>query len=73
MQPDHIELMRLLKEMMEAQQYFLANRGAVSSQPISAVEAAALHASDVLRNEWKTVKLGENAYRDAVRTTSYTL
>src|SRR5471032_3450167 len=72
-QPYHIELMRLLKEMMEAQQDFLANCGAVSSQPIAAVEAAALHASEVLREEWKTVKAGEEAYRDAVRATRYTL
>jgi hypothetical protein len=72
-QPDHAELLRLLKEMMDAQQFYMSNHGANADQPIAAVEAAALYAATVLKTEWETVKFGEKAYREAVQTTRYTL
>ena len=50
------------------------NDDSVDAQaPIDATEAAALAAEEVLKAEWGTVKAGEEAYRDAVRTTQYTL
>ena len=72
-QPDHKELLRLLTEMMTAQQVYMAKYEADVDKAIAAVEAAADYASEVLKTEWETVKLGEMAYRDAVRTTTYTL
>jgi hypothetical protein len=72
-QPDHKELLRLLTEMMTAQQVYFGKYEADVDQAIAAVEAAALYASEVLKTEWETVKLGETAYRDAVKATKYTL
>lgn len=72
-QTDHQKLLRLLKEMMDAQQHYLQNHGAIVDNPIEAVEAAALYAAGVLKSEWTTVKVGEEAYRDAIQTTKYTL
>jgi len=72
-QPDHNELRRLLGVMMEAQQVYMTNKDGDVSDPIDAVEKAALYAEGVLKSEWNTVKFGERAYRDSVRATKYTL
>lgn len=72
-QTDHGELLRLLTEMMTAQQIYMSSREFRVEGPIAAIEAAALHAAQVLKTEWNTVKVGEKAYQDAVRTTASTL
>lgn len=72
-QPDHAELLRLIEEMMTAQQNYVINKKRSVSEPIDAVEKAALYAERVLKAEWNTVKAGEKAYQDAVRTTKFTL
>jgi hypothetical protein len=72
-QTDHNELRHLLNEMMGALQSFMGNNSVGATLPIDAMESAALAAEAVLKAEWRTVKSGEEAYRDAVRATKYTL
>lgn len=58
---------------MEAQQAYVMDKNGDVSGPITAVENAATYAERVLKSEWETVKLGERAYRAAVRTSTRTL
>lgn len=58
---------------MVALQSFMANNSIDAKVPLDALEAAALAAEGVLKSEWRTVTAGEEAYRDAVRATKYTL
>lgn len=72
-QDDHKELLRLLSAMMGAQQAYMFYKEGDVNEAIGSVEKAASYAECVLKAEWETVKLGEPAYRDTVRTTKYTL
>ena len=72
-QDDHKKLLQLLLEMMTAQQRFMDDPAADVKLPLSHVEQAADQAEKVLKNEWRTVKGGEKAYRSAIRTTSWVL
>jgi hypothetical protein len=72
-QDDHKELLRLLSEMMGATQRYVEDPAADVQLPLSHVEKASDQAEKVLKNEWRTVKNGEAAYRSAVKTTSLVL
>ena len=72
-QDDHKELLRLLSEMMAAQQRYMEDLSADVQLPLSHVEKASEQAENVLKNEWRTVKGGEEAYRNSITTTSWVL
>lgn len=72
-QDDHKELLRLLFEMMAATQRYVEDPAADVQLPLSHVEKASDQSEKVLKNEWRTVKGGEDAYRTAVKTTSWVL
>lgn len=72
-QDDHKELLGLIEAMMKAQQSYLNNPDGGANDAIDALERTSLFAERVLKTEWQTVKFGERAYRDAVRTTGHIL
>jgi t-SNARE complex subunit (syntaxin) len=72
-QDDHKELLRLLSEMMAAQQRYIDDLTADVQLPLSNVEKASEQAEKVLKSEWRTVKGGEEAYKSAINTTSWVL
>jgi len=72
-QGDHKELLQLLSGMMAAQQRYMEDSAADVQLPLGQVEKALEQAEKVLKNEWRKVKVGEEAYRDAVKTTSWVL
>ncbi|KAB8041990.1 hypothetical protein [Janthinobacterium aquaticum] len=72
-QDDHKELLKLLREMMEAQQRYMSDPAADVQLPLNQVEKASDQAEKVLKNEWRTVKGGEKAYRSAINITTWVL
>jgi hypothetical protein len=72
-QGDHKELLQLLSEMMAAQQRYMDDPAADVQLPLNHVEKASEQAEKVLKNEWRTVKSGEEAYRGAIKSTSWVL
>jgi hypothetical protein len=59
--------------MMAATQRYMEDPEADVQLPLSHVESASDQSEKVLKNEWRTVKSGEEAYRTAVKTTSWVL
>lgn len=72
-QGDHRRLRRRLAVMMGRQQAYVVNKNSGVDTVLDAVEQAASYAEIVLKNEWETVKFGEAAYRQSLRTTGWTL
>lgn len=72
-QDDHKELLQLLSEMMTSQQRYMDDSAADVQLPLNHVEKTSEQAEKVLKNEWRTVKSGEEAYRSAIKTTSWVL
>jgi hypothetical protein len=63
-EPEHIELLRLLRHAINEQNSMLANKTDIAAT-MAAIEAASEYARPVLKKEWKRVKKGEVAFRVA--------
>lgn len=63
-EPEHIELLRLLRHAIDEQNLMLTNKSSVDAT-LAAIDAANEYARTVLKAEWKRVKEGELAFRMA--------
>lgn len=63
-EPEHIELLRLLRHAIDEQNVMLANKTNITAT-MTAIEAASEYARPVLKKEWERVKKGELAFRVA--------
>lgn len=69
----HVELGRLLEEMMAVQNMYLGKHDADIESVFSAMGGASGQAAVVLAQEWEKVRLGEDEYRNAVKTANSVL
>ena len=63
-EPEHVELLRLLRRAIEEQNAMLANGGGIDAT-MKAIEVATAYAQPVLKKEWERVKRGELPFRVA--------
>jgi hypothetical protein len=63
-EPEHVELLRLLRRAIEEQNAMLTQRNSIDAT-MRAIEVASEYARPVLKKEWERVKLGERPFRIA--------
>jgi hypothetical protein len=63
-EPEHTELLRLLRRAIEEQNTMLASGGGIDAT-MKAIESATAYAQPVLKKEWERVKHGELPFRIA--------
>ena len=69
-EPDYVQLLNQLEALAAVQNSYLANADADIDSIFQVAQDAADQAARVLKEEWKRVKVGEPAYRRALRSSS---